>query len=54
MNHKSRQAFVKRFGPMKAEGSFCAYIEEYNRERREWWKIWEAAREWQRKNPKEK
>lgn len=54
MNRKSRQAFVKRYGPMTIQTGYEFDINEYAAIRIQRWKIWEAAREWQRNNPKEK
>lgn len=50
----SRRAFVNRYGPMKIHNGYGYDIEEYDSTQRDWWTVWEAARKWQRENPKEK
>ena len=49
----SRREFVMRYGPMKLDSGYVRDIEEYEETARDWWRVWEAARRWQRRNPKE-
>lgn len=51
---ESRREFVRRFGQMTIHTGYGYEIEDYNLMLRDWWKVWEAARKWQRENPKVK
>jgi hypothetical protein len=39
---------------MEIHTGYGCDIEDYASTQQDWWTVWEAARKWQRENPKEK